>query len=131
MKHFANESKKPFGELTDKEQACLARACFDDKIQYWNVDEWLYCDSFYSSQKIYRTKPNLLEVQIPWDLIDDQYVAFAIDENKLAWFYVARPIILDGCLSWYTPVKAVQSPLKLDLDGINWKESLVMRPGHE
>lgn len=132
MKHFANENKKPFCELTDEEQACLARACTEDKIQYWNVNEWEYTGILCNSKNIYRTKPNSLEGQIPWDLIDDKFVAFAIDKDKSAWFYTSVPSIDFAVLSWNSSDYVhYESILKLDLEGIGWGESLVIRPGHE
>ena len=130
MKHFANEDKKPFGELTDEEQACLARACTEDKIQYWNVNEWEYTGILCNSKNIYRTEPNPLKSQIPWDLIDDKFVAFAVDKDMSAWFFTAKPRALRN--AWFSQDGIhFEAILKLDLGGINWVDSLVMRPGHE
>ena len=132
MKHFANEDKKPFSELTDEEQACLARACTEDKIQYWNVNEWEYTGILCNSKNIYRTEPNPLKSQIPWDLIDDKFVAFAVDKDMSAWFFTAKPRIKALRNAWLSQDGIhFEAILKLDLNGIDWKESLVMRPGYE
>lgn len=132
MKHFANEDKTPFYKLTDKEQACLARASIHGGIQFWSDDEWLSSDTLYFDKGIYRTKPNSLDGKIPWDLIDDKFVAFAIDKDMSAWFYTSVPSIDFAVLCWNSSDYVhYESILKLDIDGIDWKESLVMRPGHE
>lgn len=132
MKYFANENKKPFGELTDREQACLARASADGKLQWLHGDNWVPTSGIYGLNIVYRTKPNSLEGQIPWDLIDDKFVAFAIDKDKSAWFFTSIPSIDFEDLNWNSSDYVYyESILKLDLEEINWADSLVIRPGHE
>lgn len=70
------------------------------------------------------------QLNIPWEFIEDSVKCVAMDEDEYIHFYSATPLI-DGD-KWILCASSgdtfSEGVLKIDTDGINWKESLTMCP---
>lgn len=89
----------------------------------------------------YRIKPKeQKKLNIPWELIKPEFTQAAMDENGDVYVYTEYTISYDSCEGqWrFTEFRDYLShqsycidALVIDTDGIDWKESLTLRPEGE
>ena len=73
----------------------------------------------------YRTPPRNRD--IPWELIDDKWTAFAMDKNGCIKLFSIEPTIKTNSWSVGSMFEYCDCPLKIDTTGIDWKDSLTLR----
>lgn len=76
----------------------------------------------------YRVTPKT--VNVPWHLIDEKWKYFAIDSNGNSYVYSALPLIDTYSSRWKASeggTCADLAALKIDIDGIDWTQSLIER----
>ena len=87
----------------------------------------------------YRIKPKeQKKLNIPWELIKPEFTQAAMDENGEVFVFTQKEIsfIATGrywCFNdWYGGICfCISESLTIDTDGIDWKESLTLRPEGE
>lgn len=123
---------KTFGELTRDEKIALMTAWVDgESIEYedagWHsigypswTDDCAY--------RVAKTKPS-----INWDHVHPDYIAISTDRNMLSFAYKKRPHVEGSMWSYIseTSHSGVCSYASFKPGNCDWKDSLVMRPGHE
>lgn len=97
---------------------------YKNSLGYWRS----HTDLTPKHYEIYRVKRKVVAtpLDIPWSIIDDAYNYAAMDKSCKVYFYDSEPE--EGDEAWYPTNLFDKSPLKHDIDGVNWKRSLTKRP---
>jgi hypothetical protein len=130
---------KALKDMTWEEAEPIYRALHEGKpveIYYMYLNEWgdvplgtdheparLYANEVY---RIKQTKPS-----INWDHVKSRCICLARDESGRVYLYSEIPE--QGATSWIqgTPECGVEGFASYDPGTCDWKDSLVIRPGHE
>ena len=122
--------------------ADLIKAWADgDEIQY-HYGDYGWIDTSYPQWwefNNYRIKPKeQKKLNIPWELIKPEFTQAAMDENGEVFVFTQEEIsfIATGRYwrfnDWYGgKCISISESLTIDTDGIDWKESLTLRPEGE
>lgn len=78
---------------------------------------------------IYRAAPK--KPEIPWEHIHPRWNAWAIDKLGIPSFYREVPKITSGGWFLSSLVFTLDNVLAIDTTGVDWRDSLVIRPGYE
>jgi hypothetical protein len=125
---------KPFGELSRAEKGELLRADHEGKrieVRGCVDEDWFQANPDWARHLFYRIAPEpLIADSINWDHVDDEVNAIARQRNGAAVCFEVPPereaIRWDGSVVCSATVFASYKRGTVD-----WKESLVIRPGHE
>ena len=131
--HEAPESKPQSNRHVHADKITKAVNDMSIEWQFRGKEDWYDCQSNKRAGKLpsfdcdleFREKP--IKPVIPWDLIGDELIAWAVDKNGLGYFYTVEPLVTLDRWRGKSGV-ALDCPLKINTDCIDWKDSLVMRP---
>ena len=125
---------KLFRDLSDAEKGALLLAHYEGRriVCYGNVSKWFKSpDEGWCGDVAYRIAPEpLIPDSIDWSHVADDVVAMARnDGNKTSTLFKSIPFIKDW---WCGDVCADSKCFASYRRGtVDWKDSLVIRPGHE
>ena len=126
-----------FRDMTPEQRSEIVEAMVADpeSVEFYRLDEvWLGArklSNFIHLGSCYRIKPR--QLVIPWDVLRPDIVAAAMDADRLVYAYAAVPTPDQNYDVWSSMNGDAYNLLCLNIDttGVNWRESLVMRPGYE
>ena len=109
----------------------LVRKMRGEAVEMMSHSGWKLADKSIMLVNAEYRKP-IKKIIMPWDLINDEWVAFAVDKDgthnlyshgeikayDTHWAGVGAGVAADYC----------RYPLKIDTDGIGWKDTLTLRP---
>lgn len=134
---FLNEEKIPFKDCTREDQHILLDALIDGKVEYLDQisNKFTHVASFKSMDflnlfSVLRTKP-VKRLAIPWEHIKPEYRWAAMDRDGEVYIYDAQPTICKIEFFWGdngSNYRAVDFLSSIDIEGIDWRDSLVERP---
>jgi hypothetical protein len=124
---------KPFGELTTAEKGELLLAHHEGKrIEILCGELWTKAAPTWAEWKIYRIAPEpLVPDSINWDHVAPEWKWLARDENGKAYLFAEKPRMVRT--EWIScPAASHASSFASYRRGtVDWRDSLVIRPGHE
>lgn len=118
-----NHEKKPFREMTAEERSAIVDGWVNGELEVLCIQVWRKYVGDLCKSSVYRTRQR--QLIIPWEVIKPEYKWAAMNENDEVRFYVEKPIYRSN---HYWNGACVTSPLNIDTDFIDWRESLVKRP---
>lgn len=134
-----NESKTMLKDMPWEEAQEIYKAYHNkESVDFYTPDGWKLLKTPISvalwSDFIYRIPPpvEVIPDSIDWTQIDDRFIFMARDKNESCWVYTERPD--QGPRGWsvagtWLRIDNVLTSYKRG--NIDWKDSLVWRPGHE
>lgn len=121
---FLNESKLQFKYCSREDQHILLDAILDRKAEIYNNAKWhiFIEDSPIEMTDVCRTKP-VKRLAIPWEHIKPEYKFARLTSGGRLFFYNSNPELR-------SPYRVCESSdaLNIDIEGIDWRDSLVERP---
>lgn len=129
---------KPWRDLTDAEKGALLLAHHEGKrieVKHPFYDDWDYTRQLWAENGIYRIAPERLTPDsINWEHVAQEYNFMARDENSDHGFlYHAKPRLRHG--DWGNEsdheVWNAEPFASYRRGTVDWKDSLVIRPGYE
>lgn len=134
---FLNEEKLPFKDCSREDQHILLDAFLNRKVEFYshNSETFINVNNAISpaslhTEWIYRTKP-IKRLAIPWEHIKPEYRWAAMDRDGEVYIYDAQPTICKIEFFWGdngSNYRAVDFLSSIDIEGIDWRDSLVERP---
>jgi len=132
---------KPFRDLSDAEKGALLLAHHRGRdIEHFSKSRevWIIADSpWWSDETIYRIAPEpLIPDSIDWSHVAPEWNFMARDDDGDTWVFKARPAI-DGSddfwhdQDWAGDATCLAAFASYRRGTVDWKDSLVIRPGHE
>lgn len=76
-------------------------------------------------------KPAPKKLNIPWEFIKDEFTCAAMDQGGSVWVYSDVPPINTDTWGNTKECELVTAALKIEITGIEWKESLTFRLGEQ
>jgi hypothetical protein len=125
-----------FKDMTPEQRSEIVEALVADpvSVEFYQPDGvWLEkrdsSTHFIHLSRCYRIKPR--QLVIPWDVLRSDIVAVAMAAD--GWVYAYAAVPTPDHSAWSSMSAEVYSIqcLNINTTGVNWRESLVMRPGYE
>ena len=104
----------------------LVRKMRGEAVEMMSHSGWKLADKSIMLVNAEYRKP-IKKIIIPWGLIDDRWVAFAVNKDDSKDFFDSVDVARLG-EGWCNNRNPVDCPLKIDTDGIDWKDTLTLRP---
>jgi hypothetical protein len=135
---ITNEELKTFIELNEKDRQTIINAFISDDVDMYDPTHHSWYpvpgsaspNSYIMLNGIYRTI-HRKKMDIPWDMIRTEFNCAAMDEDGKIYLYSNAPSRRSVSWAGDMNVQSCRCPLKIDTTGIEWRHSLVWRPGHE
>ena len=122
-----------FRDMTPDQRSKIVEALVADaaSVESYQPDGvWMgKRNSFIHLSSCYRLKPR--QLVIPWGVLRPEIVYVAMDADGHVFGYSTLPDVGTSAWgSWHAQAR-IDHILPIDTIGIDWRESLVMRPGYE
>jgi hypothetical protein len=125
-----------FKDMTPEQRSEIVEALVADpvSVEFYQPDGvWLIkrnsSTHFIHPSSCYRIKPR--QLVIPWDVLRSDIVAVAMDADGWVHAYTSVPTPDHSAWSSMSAEACSLRCLNINTIGVNWRESLVMRPGYE
>lgn len=127
-----NYEKKAFRDMTPEEMGAIAEAIIAGEIEYWSAfsRKWMTPGRAMGGldfEAVYRTRQK--QLVIPWEHIRPEYKWAAMGRRNEVKLFIEKPKMDHG--RWISANCGgfnYLDVLRIDKDGIDWRESLTARP---